>query len=71
MRAILVVAILLLGLAGATPESDYSAFGDNIRGDRDSAFDLVEIEIGPRQRRPPQLGGARATPPSADRSAQA
>ena len=45
MRAILVVAILLLGLAGATPESDYSAFGDNIRGDRDSAFDLVEIEL--------------------------
>jgi transglycosylase-like protein with SLT domain len=44
MRAILVVAILLLGLAGATPESDYSAFGDNIRGDRDSALDLVEIE---------------------------
>ena len=44
MRAILVVAILLLGLAGATPESDYSAFGDNVRGDRDSAFDLVEIE---------------------------
>jgi hypothetical protein len=44
MRAILVVAILLLGLAGATPESDYSAFGDNIRGDRDSAPDLVEIE---------------------------
>src|SRR5438105_9660106 len=44
MRAILVVAILLLGLAGATPESDYSAFGDNIRGDRDSAFELVEIE---------------------------
>jgi len=44
MRAILVVAILLLGLAGATPESDYSAFGNNIRGDRDSALDLVEIE---------------------------
>ena len=44
MRAILVVAILLLGLAGATPDSDYSAFGDNVRGDRDSAFDLVEIE---------------------------
>ena len=44
MRAILVVAILLLGLAGATPESDYSAFGDNIRGDRDFALDLVEIE---------------------------
>jgi hypothetical protein len=44
MRAILVVAILLLGLAGATPESDYSAFGDNIRGNRDSALDLVEIE---------------------------
>jgi hypothetical protein len=44
MRAILVVAILLLGLAGATPESDYSAFGDNIRGDRDSALDLVAIE---------------------------
>jgi len=44
MRAILVVAILLLGLAGATPESDYSAFGDNIRGDRASALDLVEIE---------------------------
>ena len=44
MRAILVVAILLLGLAGATPESDYSAFGDNIRGDRNSALDLVEIE---------------------------
>jgi len=44
MRAILVVAILLLGLAGATPESDYSAFGYNIRGDRVSALDLVEIE---------------------------
>ena len=44
MRAILVVAILLLGLAGAAPESDYSAFGDNIRGDRASALDLVEIE---------------------------
>jgi hypothetical protein len=44
MRAILVVAILLLGLIGGTPESDYSAFGDNIRGDRDSALDLVEIE---------------------------
>jgi hypothetical protein len=44
MRAILVVAILLLGLAGVTPESDYSAFGDNIRGARNSAFDLVEIE---------------------------
>jgi Transglycosylase SLT domain len=42
MRAILVVAILLLGLAGATPESDYSTFG--IRGDRYSALDLVEIE---------------------------
>jgi hypothetical protein len=44
MRAILVVAILLLGLAGAAPESDYSAFGDNVRGDRASALDLVEIE---------------------------
>jgi hypothetical protein len=44
MRAILVVAILLLGLASATPESDYSAFGDNVRGDRASALDLVEIE---------------------------
>jgi Transglycosylase SLT domain len=44
MRAILVVAIVLLGLMGATPESDYSMFGDNIRGDRASAIDLVEIE---------------------------
>jgi hypothetical protein len=44
MRAILVFAILLLGLAGAAPESDYSAFGDNVRGDRASALDLVEIE---------------------------
>lgn len=44
MRAILVVAILLLGLAGAAPELDYSAFGDNVRGDRASALDLVEIE---------------------------
>src|SRR5713101_7404348 len=44
MRAILVVAILLLGLTGATPESDYSMFGHNIRGDRDSVLDLVEIE---------------------------
>ncbi len=45
MRAILVFAILLLGLAGAAPESDYSAFGDNVRGDRASALDLVEIEL--------------------------
>jgi hypothetical protein len=44
MRAILVVAILLLGLIGGTPESDYSALGHNIRSDRDSALDLVEIE---------------------------
>jgi len=44
MRAILVIAILLLGLAGATPELDYSAYGNNIRGGRYSALDLVEIE---------------------------
>jgi len=44
MRAILVVAIVLLGLMGATPESDYSMFGDNIRGGRASALYLVEIE---------------------------
>ena len=49
MRAILVAAILLLGLAGATPESDCSAFGDNIRGDRVSALDLVEIESAHRR----------------------
>jgi hypothetical protein len=49
MRAILVAAILLLGLAGASPESDCSAFGDNIRGDRVSALDLVEIESAHRR----------------------
>jgi soluble lytic murein transglycosylase-like protein len=44
MRAILVSAILVLGLAGATPEPEYSAFRDYIRRGGNSAFDLVEIE---------------------------
>ena len=35
MRAILVFAILLLGLAGAAPEPEYSLFGDSVRADRD------------------------------------
>jgi transglycosylase-like protein with SLT domain len=44
MRAILVFAILLLGLSGATPEPEYSLFADGIRLHHDALDDLVEIE---------------------------
>ena len=44
MRAILVFAILLLGLSGATPEPEYSLFADGIRLHHDAFDDLVEIE---------------------------
>jgi hypothetical protein len=44
MRAILVFAILLLGLTGAAPELEYSQFADHVRGGRNSAFELIEIE---------------------------
>jgi len=43
MRAILVFAILLLGLAGAAPEPKYSLRGDLHPG-RDALNSLVEIE---------------------------
>ncbi|HET8918789.1 MAG TPA: lytic transglycosylase domain-containing protein [Xanthobacteraceae bacterium] len=43
MRAILVFTILLLGLAGAAPEPEYSLFG-GIRADRGALDGLVEIE---------------------------
>jgi len=44
MRAILVFAILLLGLSGAAPEPEYSLFADGIRLHHDALNDLVEIE---------------------------
>jgi Transglycosylase SLT domain len=44
MRAILVFTILLLGLAGAAPEPEYSFFGGGIRADRGALDGLVEIE---------------------------
>jgi Transglycosylase SLT domain len=44
MRAILVFAILLLGLSGATPEPEYSLFSTGIRTHDDALDDLVEIE---------------------------
>ncbi|MFY9772592.1 MAG: lytic transglycosylase domain-containing protein [Xanthobacteraceae bacterium] len=44
MRAILVFTILLLGLAGAAPEPEYSFFGGGIRADRSALDGLVEIE---------------------------
>jgi hypothetical protein len=44
MRAILVVAVLLLGLIGAAPEPKYSLFADNIRAETNSLSSLVEIE---------------------------
>ena len=44
MRAILVFTILLLGLAGAEPELEYSSFGTGIRTDRSALDGLVEIE---------------------------
>jgi Transglycosylase SLT domain len=44
MRAILVFTILLLGLAGAAPEPEYSLFGGGIRADRGALDGLVEIE---------------------------
>jgi hypothetical protein len=44
MRAILVFAILLLGLAGAAPEPEYSLFTAGIRADNDAANGLIEIE---------------------------
>jgi len=43
MRAILVFAILLLGLSGAAPEPEYSLF-DGIRLHHDALDDLMEIE---------------------------
>jgi hypothetical protein len=49
MRAIVVSAILLLGLAGAAPEPEYSAFGDAVRANRNSASELVEIESATRR----------------------
>lgn len=44
MRAILVFAILLLGLSGAAPEPEYSLFAAGIRTHHDALDDLVEIE---------------------------
>jgi Transglycosylase SLT domain len=44
MRAILVFTILLLGLAGAAPEPEYSLFSGGIRADRGALDGLVEIE---------------------------
>jgi hypothetical protein len=49
MRAILVSAILLLGLAGAAPEPEYFAFGGTARASRNSASELVEIESATRR----------------------
>jgi hypothetical protein len=44
MRAILVFAILLLGLSGAAPEPEYSLFRAGIRLYHDALDDLVQIE---------------------------
>ena len=44
MRAILVFAILLLGLSGAAPEPEYSLFSAGIRLHNDALNELVEIE---------------------------
>jgi transglycosylase-like protein with SLT domain len=44
MRAILVFAILLLGLSGAALEPEYSLFAAGIRTHHDALDDLVEIE---------------------------
>ena len=49
MRAILVFTILLLGLAGAAPEPEYSLFGGGIRADRGALDGLVEIESSTRR----------------------
>jgi Transglycosylase SLT domain len=49
MRAILVFTILLLGLAGAAPEPEYSLFGGGIRADRGALDELVEIESSTRR----------------------
>ena len=44
MRAILVFTILLLGLAGAALEPEYSLRGDDLRASRDLLDRLIEIE---------------------------
>ncbi|MGN6748975.1 MAG: lytic transglycosylase domain-containing protein [Xanthobacteraceae bacterium] len=44
MRAILVFAILLLGLSGAAPEPEYSLFRAGSRFHHDALDDLVQIE---------------------------
>ena len=44
MRAILIFAILLLGLTGAAPEPEYSLLDASIRADRGALDGLVEIE---------------------------
>ena len=49
MRAILVVAVLLLGLIDAATEPKYSSFGDNIRAETNSLSSLVEIESSTRR----------------------
>jgi hypothetical protein len=44
MRAILVLAIMLFGLTGAAPETDYSSLSPGIRDHNSALDDLVEIE---------------------------
>jgi Transglycosylase SLT domain len=44
MRAIFVFAILLLGLAGAAPEPEYSSFSTGVRADKNAFDSLIEIE---------------------------
>jgi transglycosylase-like protein with SLT domain len=44
MRAIFVFAILLLGLAGAAPEPEYSSFNAGVRADKNAFDSLIEIE---------------------------
>ena len=49
MRAILVLAIMLFGLAGAAPEPEYSSLGAGIRANDDVLNGLVEIESSTRR----------------------
>ena len=44
MRAILVLAIMLFGLTGAAPETDYSSLSPGIRDHNNALDGLVEIE---------------------------
>src|SRR6516225_9289235 len=61
MRAILVFAILLLGLAGAAPEPKYSLRGDLHPG-RDALNSLVEIEPSSHTHRDDRLSLAALGP---------